>query len=135
MSPSLDEIPELFPPGERGESLTDADEAAVAAIAADEARARGEALLRWYRAHPDRYPAFLATVRRMVGERGPGIAPLHVACEMRRPPRGVEPVAIDNAAAVFLARLAARRESDLRRAFDFREAAAADAIFAAGWTP
>ena len=125
------ESEELFPRGSRGEVLGDADCEALGRVA-DDLRDGARVLLVWFRRNPDKYRAAVASARRIVERSGPGIAPLHLAFEMRHPPRGIAPVEIDNGAALFLARVAARVEPDLRRAFSFRDAAS-DAIFEAGW--
>ena len=122
---------ELFPRGSRGEVLGDADCEALGRVA-DELRDGARALLVWFRRNPDKYRAAVDAARRIVERSGSGVAPLHLAFEMRHPPRGIAPVEIGNGEALFLARLAARMEPDLRRAFSFRDAAA-DAVFEAGW--
>ncbi len=126
-----DEI-ELLPPGDRGEVLTNGDLEALGRVLDEELRDAGRGMILWYRRNLEKYAAAVAATRRIVARSGLGVAPLHMAFEMRHPPRGIAPVEIGNGEALFLARVAARVEPDLRRAFSFRDAAS-DAIFAAGW--
>ncbi len=124
---------ELLPPGDRGEVLTNGDLDVLGRVLDEELREAGRGLILWYRRNLEKYVAAVAATRRIVERSGPGVAPLHMAFEMRHPPRGIAPVEIDNGMAVFLARVAAKKEPDLRNAFDFRRAASADAVLAAGW--
>ncbi len=130
----MDEILLLFPAADAGETLTPDDRAIVPALA-PERRREAATLIVWYRNHPATYTAFVGESYRLLAERGPGIAPLHVANSIRHPVRGIAPVEMGNGEATFLARIAKAKEPGLSRAFNLKDAPLADAIMATGWTP
>ena len=118
---------ELFTLGECGEVLKGADFSGRG-LGADESRIATRKRCEWLRRNPDKYRAAVAAARRIIERSGAKVAPLHLAFEMRYPPRGVPRVEIENGAAVFLARLAAQKEPDLKGCFSLRPAAS-DAFF------
>jgi hypothetical protein len=132
---TFNQADELFPAGERGEVLRPADCSLLDKL--EDSRQRKETLewLLWFRRNPEKYEAAVAAVRRIVERSGPGVAPAHMAQEKRHPPRGIQPVGINNCHAVKLARVARRLEADFARVFDFRKAKAADVLLDNEWEP
>ena len=116
------------------DSPTAEDRAVIASLPADSQRTAASLIL-WYRNHPQCYRAFVDEARDMLRKRGAGLAPVHVAYNIRHPLRGNSPVTMGNCAATFLSRIVRLREPDLGRAFDLRDSCIADVIIAAGWNP
>ena len=113
---------ELFPLGECGE-VPEGSDCKALWCGCEERMDNGRGLVEVLAKRPDKYAAAVAAVRRIIARTGRKVAPLHLAFEMRCPPRGIPPVKIENELAVALARLIAEREPDLKDAFSTRFAA------------